>query len=81
LRKHNTALCLAESEKQTPPDVLTANFTYVRLRLEEYSPGQLNAWRKRFDSWIAQGVDVYVYCKHEDEGKAPEYAKQILEAK
>ena len=81
LRKHNTALCLAESEKQTPPDVLTANFTYVRLRLEDYSPKQLNAWRKRFDSWLAQDVDVYVYCKHEDEGKAPEYAKQILQAK
>lgn len=78
LRKYNTALCLAESEKQTPPDVLTANFTYVRLRLEDYTAKQLAAWRKRFDGWLAQGVDVYVYCKHEDEGQAPEYARQIL---
>lgn len=78
LRKHNTALCLAESEKQTPPDVLTADFTYVRLRLEDYTAKQLAAWRTRFDRWLAQGVDVYVYCKHEDEGKAPEYAQQIL---
>jgi len=78
LRKYNTALCLAESEKQTPPEVLTANFTYVRLRLEDYTAKQLAAWRKRFDGWLAQGVDVYVYCKHEDEGKAPEYARQIL---
>jgi uncharacterized protein YecE (DUF72 family) len=78
LRRHNTALCLAESEKQTPPDVLTANFTYARLRLEDYTAKQLAVWRKRFDDWLAQGVDVYVYCKHEDEGKAPEYARQIL---
>lgn len=78
LREHNTALCLAESEKQTPPDVLTADFTYVRLRLVDYTPKQLAAWRKRFDTWLGQGVDVYVYCKHEDEGKAPEYARQIL---
>ena len=78
LRTYNTALCLAESEKQTPPDVLTANFTYVRLRLEDYTAKQLAAWRKRFDGWLAQGVDVYVYCKHEDEGKAPEYVRQIL---
>jgi uncharacterized protein YecE (DUF72 family) len=78
LREHNTALCLAESEKQTPPDVITANFAYVRLRLEDYTPKQLAVWRKRFDSWLGQGVDVYVYCKHEDEGKAPEYARQIL---
>jgi uncharacterized protein YecE (DUF72 family) len=78
LRKYNTALCLAESEKQTPPEVLTANFAYVRLRLEDYTAKQLAAWRKRFDGWLAQGVNVYVYCKHEDEGKAPEYARQIL---
>jgi uncharacterized protein YecE (DUF72 family) len=78
LRKYNTALCLAENEKQTSPEVITADFTYVRLRLEEYAPKQLAAWQKRFDGWLAQGVDVYVYCKHEDEGKAPEYAKLIL---
>ena len=78
LRTHETALCLSETEKQTPPDVITAGFTYARLRLEDYTPKQLQAWRKRFDGWLAQGVDAYVYCKHEDEGKAPEYARQIL---
>jgi uncharacterized protein YecE (DUF72 family) len=78
LRKFNTALCLAESDKQTAPQVITADFTYVRLRLEEYTPKQLAAWRKRFDGWLAEGVDVYVYCKHEDEGRAPEYARLIL---
>jgi len=78
LRRHNTALCLSETDKQTPPDVITAPFTYARLRLENYTPKQLKAWRKRFDVWLAQGVDVYVYCKHEDAGKAPAYARQIL---
>jgi len=78
LREHQTALCLSETEKQTPPDVLTANFTYARLRLENYTPKQLAAWKNRFDAWLAQGVDVYVYCKHEDSGKAPAYARQLL---
>ena len=78
LRKHDTALCLAETEKQTPPDVLTANFTYVRLRLENYTPKQLEAWRKRFVAWRSHGVDVFAYCKHEDAGKAPAYARQLL---
>ncbi len=78
LRRHETALCLSETEKQTPPDVVTAGFTYARLRLENYTPKQLTAWRKRFDPWLAQGVDVYAYCKHEDAGKAPAYARQLL---
>src|SRR6266481_2249938 len=78
LRRFNTALCLSETEKQTPPDVLTADFTYARLRLEDYTAKQLTAWRKRFDAWLGQGVDVYAYCKHEDAGKAPAYARQLL---
>ncbi len=78
LRQHDTALCLAETEKETPLEVLTASFTYVRLRLENYTPKQLTVWRKRFDGWLGQGVDVYAYCKHEDAGKAPAYARRLL---
>jgi len=78
LRERGTALCLAETEKETPLEVLTADFTYVRLRREEYTPSQLKEWRKRFEEWVARGVDVHVYCKHEEEGKAPAYARQLL---
>ena len=78
LRQFGTALCLAETEKETSLELLTADFTYVRLRREEYTAKQLKDWRKKFDTWMAQGMDVYVYCKHEDEGKAPAYANQIL---
>jgi len=79
LRKHNTSLCLAETEKETPLDVLTASFTYLRLRKEDYAKKDLVAWRKRIDAWRAQGVDAYVYLKHEDAGKAPAYARVLLE--
>ena len=78
LRRHEAALCLAETDEQTPPEVITAGFTYVRLRREEYTPRQLAAWRKRFDGWLSQGLDVYAYCKHEDAGKAPLYARRLL---
>jgi len=60
-------------------EVLTADFTYVRLRREKYTAKQLAAWKKRFEEWLGKGVDVYAYCKHEDAGKAPAYARQILE--
>jgi uncharacterized protein YecE (DUF72 family) len=78
LSQHQTALCLSETEKQTPPDVITAPFTYARLRLENYTPEQLKAWRQRIDAWLAQGIDAYVYLKHEDAGKAPAHARQLL---
>jgi len=78
LRDRGTALCLAETEKDTPPDVLTADFAYVRLRREDYTVEQLKVWRTRFDNWLGQGVDVHVYCKHEDSGRAPAYARVLL---
>lgn len=78
LRRHQTALVLSETDKQTPPEVITAGFTYARLRLENYTAKQISAWRKRFDTWLAQGTDVYVYFKHEDAGKAPAYARQLI---
>jgi uncharacterized protein YecE (DUF72 family) len=81
LRKHGTALCLAETDKETPPEVLIADLTYVRLRRENYTAKQLAAWRKRFEKWLRKGVDVYAYCKHEDTGKAPAYANALLSKK
>jgi uncharacterized protein YecE (DUF72 family) len=78
LRKFDTALCLAETDETAPPDAVTAGFVYVRLRREEYSAKDLAAWRKRFDDWTRQGVDVYCYVKHEDAGKGPKYARQLL---
>jgi uncharacterized protein YecE (DUF72 family) len=80
LRRHQTALCLSETDKLEPPVLVTAPFAYVRLRLEEYSKKQLGAWRARFDEWKAQGLDVYAYCKHEDAGKGAKYAQQILQS-
>jgi uncharacterized protein YecE (DUF72 family) len=77
LRKHNVALCLAETDKASPPDVLTADFTYVRLRRESYTRKQLAAWKKRFAAWQGKGIDVYAYVKHEDASKAPAYATQL----
>jgi len=79
LRKFDTALCLAETDETAPPDVVTAGFAYVRLRREAYLAKELAAWRKRFDGWNKQGVDVYCYVKHEDAGKGPKYARQLLE--
>lgn len=78
LRQHKTALCIAETDEQVPPEMLTTDFTYMRLRREDYAAKELAAWRKRFDEWTGQGVDVYAYFKHEDAGKAPAFARKLL---
>jgi uncharacterized protein YecE (DUF72 family) len=81
LRRHQTALCIAETEDTRAPETLTTDFAYLRLRKEEYTPQEISAWRARIDAWLAQGIDVFVYLKHEDEGRAPALARRLLEAK
>jgi uncharacterized protein YecE (DUF72 family) len=78
LRRHGVALCLAETDDEAPPDVVTAGFVYLRLRRETYAPDDLAAWRRRCDAWVAAGRDVYAYFKHEDAGRGPAYARALL---
>lgn len=80
LRAHHTALCIAENDKGSAPEELTADFAYLRLRKENYSAQELAAWRAKCDAWLAAGRDVYVYFKHEDQGQAPALARKLLVA-
>ena len=67
LRRHNVALCVAESDNLTTPDIRTADFTCFRLRRNGgYSSPELSAFANRFTALTQQG-EVFVYFKHEDE--------------
>ena len=68
LRDHNAALCIAESDDLTTPEVHTAaSHTSFRLRRSGgYSPAELDGFATRFAA-LAEQRDVYVYFKHEDD--------------
>jgi len=55
-----------------------ARFRYLRLREPPYTHADLAAWADRLEPLLAEGVDVYVYFKHEDEPRAPAYAEGLL---
>ena len=57
----------------------TASFAYFRLRDEGYTPDALAEWADRIRRAGAGGRDVFVYFKHEEAGKGPEFARQVLE--
>jgi uncharacterized protein YecE (DUF72 family) len=79
LREANVALCVAESEKIETPDVATANFTYLRLRKQDYSATAQKAIAKRVSTAAQQG-DVFVYFKHEDTPEGAFSAEGLLAA-
>jgi uncharacterized protein YecE (DUF72 family) len=67
LREHNAALCVAESDDLSTPDIQTASHRFYRLRRSGgYTQAELDALAERFASEARNG-EVYVFLKHEDE--------------
>jgi uncharacterized protein YecE (DUF72 family) len=78
LRSHGTALCVADADDELEvPLVATADWGYLRLRRPDYGTAELKTWKKRVRKQKWQ--EAFVFFKHEDEGKGPQYAKQFME--
>jgi len=76
LRGAGAALCVSEREDNLPPPlVATADWGYVRLRLEEYSDEELRQWAARLaeTTW----AQIYVFFMHEP--TAPAYAHTLMQ--
>lgn len=80
LRAKNLALCVADSENFWTPPQMTANFGYFRLRDEGYTPQDIVDWARTILEKTATCTDVFVYFKHEEVGKGPQFARQLLSA-
>jgi uncharacterized protein YecE (DUF72 family) len=80
LRASNVALCVADSEKFTTPVEITAPYSYFRLRDEGYTPEDLARWAGVIRDSAGHCTDVYVYFKHEEAGKGPQFARILLGA-
>jgi uncharacterized protein YecE (DUF72 family) len=77
LKKHNVALCWAESEKFEVPEVATADFVYFRLRKPEYSPAEREAIAAKVKTLLAKRKDVFVFFKHEETPDGALYAEEL----
>jgi uncharacterized protein YecE (DUF72 family) len=79
LRDRNLALCVADSEKRKTPVMTTADYAYLRLRDEGYQAEDIAAWAETIRDLSTRCTDVFVYFKHEDEGKGPEFGRMLKE--
>jgi uncharacterized protein YecE (DUF72 family) len=79
LRARNLALCVADSEKLSTPVEMTADYAYFRLRDEGYLADDIARWAETIAEWTSACRDVFVYFKHEEEGKGPEFARMLMD--
>jgi uncharacterized protein YecE (DUF72 family) len=80
LRARNLALCVADSETMATPVEITADYAYFRLRDEGYAPDDIARWAQTIRERTAGLSEVFVYFKHEEAGKGPQFARQLLDA-
>ena len=78
LKRRNLALCIADSEKLSTPVRITADYAYFRLRDEGYTPDGIKRWGDTIASEAASCREVFVYFKHEEEGRGPEFARLLM---
>ena len=78
LRDRNVALCIADhgGEDAATPFEPTADWGYLRLRREGYTPEELQEWMGRIRD--AGWNDAFVFFKHEDGAVGPAMAERFL---
>ena len=79
LEARNLALCVADSETMATPVKITADYAYFRLRDEGYTPDDIARWAQTIRDQTRSCKDVFVYFKHEEAGKGPQFARLLLE--
>jgi len=79
LRERNAALCVAQTEKLSTPEVRTANFIYFRFRQPSYTADQLKELADRIARCVADGLEAYAFFKHEEDPRSPLNAVELLD--
>ena len=79
LADRNLSVCIADSEKLSTPVRITADYAYFRLRDEGYQPDDIKRWADTIAGSTEACKDVFVYFKHEESGKGPEFARLLMD--
>jgi uncharacterized protein YecE (DUF72 family) len=79
LRAHGAAICATEQPEDDLPPTLrrTGPFLYLRLRRHDYDREELARWADRLEPFRADGLDVFVFFRHDEVGRGAELALEF----
>jgi uncharacterized protein YecE (DUF72 family) len=61
-----------------PPTIRRSGpFLYLRLRRADYAPDELARWLDRLEPFLADGIDAFVYFRHDEVGRGAELALEL----
>jgi uncharacterized protein YecE (DUF72 family) len=76
LRGAQAVLCATElpENEDVPPIIVTGRFLYLRLRRADYAEGEIEAWANRLAPFVDDGLDAFVFFRHDETGRTPGFA-------
>jgi uncharacterized protein YecE (DUF72 family) len=79
LRSAGAALVTTDLPDDADPPTIRRSgpFLYLRLRRADYTPEDLRAWLDRLEPFLADGLDAYVFFRHDDVGRGAELALEL----
>jgi uncharacterized protein YecE (DUF72 family) len=85
LRAAGAAFCIHDLATQPSPEVVTADFVYVRLHgthgpyQGSYDQQVLAGWAGALSTWAGQGKAIYCYFNNDERGYAVQNARTLLD--
>ena len=80
LEGRRATVALVQTDDHPATDLDVGAFTYARLRRSHYDDAELDRWSERLAKLQADGRDVYVYLRHDEDGQSPACARHLMEA-
>ncbi|MGH7936246.1 MAG: DUF72 domain-containing protein, partial [Chthoniobacterales bacterium] len=80
LKSHNFALCIADTEKLSTPQIATADYGYLRLRREDYTSDDVARWSESVRQESENWSEAFIYFKHEEAGIGPKLAREMMDS-
>jgi uncharacterized protein YecE (DUF72 family) len=69
-----------ETDEAPPAIRRTGPFLYLRLRRPDYTADALERWVGRLEPFLADGVDAFVFFRHDEVGRGAELALELASA-
>ncbi|MBA2756833.1 MAG: DUF72 domain-containing protein [Chloroflexi bacterium] len=70
-----------QPEADTPPTLRrTGPFLYLRLRRDDYDAAAIEAWAGRLQPFVEDGLDAFVFFRHDEVGRGGELALELRAA-
>jgi uncharacterized protein YecE (DUF72 family) len=66
-----------DTDPELPMIRRTGPFLYLRLRRADYVPYELSRWLDRLEPFLADGIDAFVYFRHDEVGRGAELALEL----